>query len=189
MIDDSLQHDTGLQTIPTDEINYVRSAVKATVDAYDGTVNLYAWDEEDPILKTWMERLPGHGPAEVDIPDDLMEHLRYPEDLFKVQRYQLARYHVTNADDFYQGRRAVGGPARPGQATSSQQPPYRLFAQQHRRRQRLVAHLGLRAARQQNLASYISVNSDATSEEFGQIELLEMTDPKRTGSGHRSTTR
>ena len=58
MINDSLQEDTGLQTLPTDEINYVRSAVKATVDAYDGTVTLYAWDEDDPILKAWQGAFP-----------------------------------------------------------------------------------------------------------------------------------
>ena len=103
MIEDSLQTDTGLQTVPTDEINYVRSAVKATVDAYDGTVNLYAWDEEDPILQTWMSAFPDTVQPNSEIPESLLDHLRYPEDLFKVQRYQLARYHVTQADDFYQG--------------------------------------------------------------------------------------
>ena len=58
MTDDSLQENTGFQTLPTDEINYLRNSVKATVDAYDGTVTLYAWDEEDPILKAWKEVFP-----------------------------------------------------------------------------------------------------------------------------------
>ena len=90
-------------TLPTDEINYMRNAVKATVDAYDGTVNLYAWDETDPILQTWRSAFPGTVQDKDEIPDELLEHLRYPEDLFKVQRYQFARYHVTDAGDFYQG--------------------------------------------------------------------------------------
>ncbi len=58
MTDDSLQENTGFQTLPTDEINYLRNSVKATVDAYDGTVNLYEWDEEDPILQAWEEVFP-----------------------------------------------------------------------------------------------------------------------------------
>ena len=58
MTDDSLQENTGFQTLPTDEINYLRNSVKATVDAYDGTVTLYEWDEEDPILQAWKEVFP-----------------------------------------------------------------------------------------------------------------------------------
>ena len=69
MIDDSLASDLGLQTLPTDEINYMRNAVKATVDAYDGTVNLYAWDETDPILQAWGEAFPGVGASRDEIPD------------------------------------------------------------------------------------------------------------------------
>ena len=103
MTDDSLRRRPAFGTLPTDEINYMRNAVKATVDAYDGTVTLYEWDEEDPILKAWAG-VPRHRPGpRPRSRTTLMEHLRYPEDLFKVQRYQFARYHVTDAGDCYQG--------------------------------------------------------------------------------------
>ena len=59
MTDDSLQDESGLRTLPTDEINYMRNSVKATVDAYDGTVTLYAWDDQDPLLKAWSSAFPG----------------------------------------------------------------------------------------------------------------------------------
>ena len=182
MIEDSLQTDTGLQTIPTDEINYVRSAVKATVDAYDGTVNLYAWDEEDPILKTWMSAFPDTVQPKSEIPESLLEHLRYPEDLFKVQRYQLARYHVLQADDFYQGDERWEVPTDP-QARNSQQPPYRLFTRNDEGGSDWSLTSVFVPRGRGNLASYISVNSDATSEEFGQIDLLEMTDEGAPGPG------
>ncbi len=126
MIDDALQEDQGLQTLPTDEINYMRSAVKATVDAYDGTVTLYAWDESDPILKAWSSAFPDTVLPKSEIPEELMPHLRYPEDLFKVQRYQLAKYHVTEAGDFYQGNDRWEVPEDPNES-SRFQPPYRLF--------------------------------------------------------------
>ncbi|HEV2797283.1 MAG TPA: UPF0182 family protein, partial [Nocardioides sp.] len=97
MTDDSLQQNDGFQTLPTDEINYLRNSVKATVDAYDGTVTLYAWDETDPILKVWDEVFPELLKDRSEIPEALLSHLRYPEDLFKTQRYQFQRYHETSA--------------------------------------------------------------------------------------------
>ena len=49
---------------PDKQVSYIRNSVKATVDAYDGTVTLYAQDEKDPVLKAWMKSLPGHGQAQ-----------------------------------------------------------------------------------------------------------------------------
>ena len=75
MIADALQVDTGLQTLPTDEINYMRNAVKATVDAYSGEVSLYAWDEEDPLLRAWMGAFPGTVKPKSDMSEQLLEHV------------------------------------------------------------------------------------------------------------------
>jgi uncharacterized membrane protein (UPF0182 family) len=86
---------------PRDEVNYIRNSVKATVDAYDGTINLYTWDETDPVLKTWKKAFPGTVKEKGDIPSTLLAHLRYPEDFFKVQRELLTRYHVTDPNSFY----------------------------------------------------------------------------------------
>ena len=58
MTDDSLTQANNLPIVPTDQINYMRNAVKATVDAYDGTVRLYAWDTEDPMLRAWRAAFP-----------------------------------------------------------------------------------------------------------------------------------
>jgi uncharacterized membrane protein (UPF0182 family) len=185
MIDDSLQTDTGLQTLPTDEINYMRSAVKATVDAYDGTVTLYAWDEDDPILKAWEGAFPGTVQPKSEIPDELMEHLRYPEDLFKVQRYQLAKYHVTEAGDFYQGNDRWEVPEDPNKGGTFQ-PPYRLFVNQNGdvAGSDVWAMTSVFVPRGKgNLASYVSVNSDATSPEFGQMRVLQVTDVNAPGPG------
>ncbi|MGQ0842951.1 MAG: UPF0182 family membrane protein [Sporichthyaceae bacterium] len=86
---------------PRDEVNYIRNSVKATVDAYDGTINLYTWDEADPVLKTWKRAFPNTVKEKKDIPSALTAHLRYPEDYFKVQREMLSRYHVTDPASFY----------------------------------------------------------------------------------------
>ena len=124
---------------PRDEVNYIRNSVKATVDAYDGSVNLYTWDEADPVLKTWKKAFPDVVKDKADIPSSLLGHLRYPEDLFKVQRELLARYHVTDAQTFYGRADFWQVPRDPGTgdsqaalgatADSEAQPPYYLTLQ------------------------------------------------------------
>ncbi|MEV5000910.1 UPF0182 family protein [Nocardioides sp. LML1-1-1.1] len=185
MIDDSLQQTTtGLQTLPTDEINYMRSAVKATVDAYDGTVTLYQWDEDDPILKTWMKVFPGAVKPKADIDKELEEHLRYPEDLFKVQRFQLAKYHVTAAEEFYSGNDRWEVPEDPNASRAVFQPPYRLFSTgvDGTNDWSLTSVFKPRGA-QNTLTSYLQVNSDATTDDFGRLRLLEMADQDTPGPG------
>jgi uncharacterized membrane protein (UPF0182 family) len=81
--------------------NYIRNSVKAVVDAYTGDVTLYAFDEQDPILTAWRKAFPNlFAPAD-QIPASLRPHLRYPEDLFSIQTWIYASYHIGNPDDFY----------------------------------------------------------------------------------------
>ncbi len=87
----------------SETINYMRNSVKAVVDAYDGSVHLFQWDQKDPILTTWMKIYPDRIEPLKNISGDLMSHMRYPQDLFKVQRELLTSYHVKNASDFYAG--------------------------------------------------------------------------------------
>jgi len=112
-------------------INYIRNSVKATVDAYDGKVDLYAWDTEDPILKAWMGIFPNTVQPITNISADLMSHMRYPSDLFKVQRSILGRYHVTEAGAFYSQQDAWMTPNDPvsGVGVGRLQPPYYLTMQ------------------------------------------------------------
>ena len=180
MLDDSLTPETTFGTLPTDEINYMRNAVKATVDAYDGTVNLYAWDESDPMLEAWRNAFPGTVQDRDEIPDSVMEHLRYPEDLFKVQRYQFARYHVTDAGDFYQDNDRWEVPEDP-YVDGTYQPPYRLFVDDPSTVVDSTWSLtSVYVPRNKdNLASFVSVNSDATSDDYGQITRAAA--PQRAG--------
>ncbi len=107
------------------QINYIRNSVKATVDAYTGEVKLYAFDKSDPVLKTWMKAFPGT--VESDIPTDLRVHLHYPEDLFKVQRELIGKYHVTDPTGFYTQEDFWSVPDEPGNA-GSPQPPFYQYA-------------------------------------------------------------
>lgn len=78
---------------PHRSTRYLRDAVKATVDAYDGTVRLYAWDGTDPLLASWSAAFPGLVRPASDLPAALRPQLRYPHDLFLVQQAVLARVH------------------------------------------------------------------------------------------------
>ncbi len=82
-------------------INYIRNSVKATVDAYDGTMRFYASDPEDPILQTWGNIFTGLFRPLSEMPGDLRNHLRYPQDLFNIQSEIYRTYHMTDANTFY----------------------------------------------------------------------------------------
>ncbi|MFT4287459.1 UPF0182 family protein [Nocardioides sp.] len=183
MTDDVQQQSTGLQTLPTDEINYMRNAVKATVDAYDGTVTLYAWDEDDPILKAWSSAFPGTVKPKADIPEDLLPHLRYPEDLFKVQRYQLAKYHVTDPQAFIQGSDWWSVPEDPN-SPDHLLPPYRLFVDDRASSAEVWSmSTTFVPRRRNNLSAVMTVNSDPTTTDYGKITVLERPDQQTQGPG------
>ncbi|MFC1417360.1 UPF0182 family protein [Streptacidiphilus cavernicola] len=105
-------------------VNYVRDAVKATVDAKTGAVTLYQWDRTDPVLSTWMKAFPGTVRPYAEIGADLKSELRYPEDLFTTQQRMLADYHVTDAASFYDGGDAWQVPADPAGGGGAQPPAY-----------------------------------------------------------------
>ena len=113
------------------QINYIRNSVKATVNAYDGKVTLYQWDEKDPILKTWMKVFPDTVQPLSSMSGELLSHVRYPADLFKVQRALLGSYHVDEAGAFYSQQDAWMTPNDPvgGQGVGTLQPPYYLTMQ------------------------------------------------------------
>ena len=174
---DTLTRDRSQAALPTDEINYMRNSVKAVVDAYDGSVVLYQWDTEDPILKTWMKVFPDTVQPKSAINNDLLEHLRYPVDLFKVQRDVLTRYHVTDAQTFYEDGERWRIPTDPklGTNSSTLQPPYYLSMSRpgEDKPEFSLTSVFLPNSRQ-NLASFVSVNSEATSDSYGTLQILEL---------------
>lgn len=122
MTEDSL-NEAGGRVQPDRQVSYIRNSVKATVDAYDGTVTLYAFDESDPVLQTWMKALPGIVQPRDAISEELEEHLRYPEDLFKVQRELLARYQVDDPAQFFTNDAFWSVPSDPTVTSSIQDQP------------------------------------------------------------------
>ena len=158
-------------------VNYIRNSVKATVDAYDGTVSLYQWDEKDPVLATWSKAFPGSVKPKSDISPALLAHIRYPEDMFRVQRDILSAYHVTTADAFYGGQDFWRVPLDPSSfgSNSGNQPPYYLTMQipgQSEPTFSLYTPFVPRGGRE-NLTALAVVNSDA-GDEYGKITVLQL---------------
>ncbi|MFE9041750.1 UPF0182 family protein [Streptomyces sp. NPDC012421] len=159
------------------QVNYIRNSVKATVDAYDGTVTLYQWDTEDPVLKTWMKAFPGTVKAKADIDTDLLEHLRYPQDMFKVQRELLTRYHVTDPAQFYSGSDAWQVPDDPTNKDNVAVPPYYLSMKMPGdTEQRFSLTTTFTPNGRPNLGGFMAVDADATSKEYGRLRLLRVTE-------------
>jgi uncharacterized protein len=171
MTTDVVGRPPGVRTLPTDDINYMRNAVKATVDAYTGQVTLYAWDESDPILQAWRSAFPGTVLDRDQIPSDLLPHLRYPEDLFKVQRYQYARYHVTNSGDFFSAKN-VWQVSPDAVIKDENQAPIRMFVpDQETGRQTWSLTSSYVPNNRTNLAAFVSADSDPTSPAYGTITV------------------
>ena len=82
--------------------NYIRNSVKATVDAFDGSMTFYIVDDEDPLIRAYDRMFPTVFTAGADMPDDIRSHLRYPEDLFRVQMDMYTLYHMTDPQQFFE---------------------------------------------------------------------------------------
>jgi uncharacterized protein len=109
---DQLSNDSGLRH----RFNYVRNSVKATVDAYDGTVTFYVVEEDDPIVQAWRNAFPSLFTDASEMPEGLEDHLRYPEDMFRVQTEAWQRYHLEDPFEFYDADNAWTVARDPGTA-------------------------------------------------------------------------
>ena len=177
-----------IAALAPDKVNYIRNSVKATVDAYDGSVQLYTWDEEDPVLEAWSKVYPNSMSSMSEISGDLMSHFRYPEDLFKVQRTLLSNYHVTDASDFFSGQDFWQSPVDPTDRTDSTnkalQPPYYLTLQMPNQTSPAFSLMSTFIpggnSDRQILTGFLAADADAgntagkPADSYGQLRLLEL---------------
>ena len=191
---DALNVDPNL--VLSGQINYIRNSVKATVDAYDGSVDLYAWEPEDPLLQAWMNVYEDTVLPYSEMSAELLDHVRYPQDMFKVQREVLSRYHVDDPGDFYEANDAWSVPDDPtaGGEAGVQIPPYYMTMQmpgQDEPAFQLTTPFIPQAregATQRNvLYGFLGANGDAGTGEdgvkadtYGHLQMLEL--PRQTST-------
>ena len=163
--------------LPNKTVNYIRNSVKATVDAYDGTVTLYKWDETDPVVNTWAKAFPGSLKPKSAMSAGLLSHIRYPEDLFGVQREVLSTYHVENAGAYYGGQDFWRVPTDPSSigANNGVQPPYYTTMQMPGSKSPAfsLTTAFVPKGNRQNLTAFASVNSD-NGPDYGKISVLQL---------------
>jgi len=182
---------------PNEAVNYIRNSVKATVNAYDGSVTLYAWDTEDPILQTWQKIFPNTLHSVSEMSGDLLSHVRYPQDLFKVQRAMLSTYHVTNAGEYYNQTNAWQVPVDPTSSADAQlrQPPYYLTMQMPGQEPAFsiystyIPMVSSGSTSRNVLTGYLSANANAgssdgeVSDDYGTLTLLKIQNDSVNGPG------
>ncbi len=197
------QQNASVQQLLPERINYVRNSVKATVDAYTGEVVLYAWDAEDPLLRAWQRVFPDSVQPLSEVSGDLMSHFRYPQDLFKVQREVLQRYHVIDSGTFFTSQDFWSVPNDPTLQTSGTvasglppQPPYYLSLRMPDQETPAFSLTSTfiptsegEAPSRNILTGFLAADGDAGNEAgvvrpgYGQLRLLELTSDSIPGPG------
>ena len=187
--DSTTESSATVSELASKNANYIRNSVKATVDAYDGSVDLYVWDESDPVIKAWEKIFPGQYHQLSEISGDLMSHLRYPESLFKVQRELLTKYHVSSASQFFSGEDFWQTPVDPTESQQAQerdilQPPYYLTLQTGGSNEPVFSltssYIPAGTSTREILTGFLSVDSDAGNKKgkiganYGTLRLQEL---------------
>ncbi|MEK7770462.1 MAG: UPF0182 family protein, partial [candidate division NC10 bacterium] len=143
--------------------NYIRNSVKATVDAFHGTVTYYIADAEDPVIRTWAKAFPGLLKPFAQMPKDLQAHVRYPEDLFTIQAQMYATYHMEDPQVFYNKEDLWTIPRRQQDARTAaeMEPYYTVMRLPGEAREEFVLLNAFNPSRRDNMIAILVARSDA----------------------------
>ncbi len=149
--------------------NYIRNSVKATVDAYDGSVNLYISDAHDPLVQAYQKIFPGLLKPLTEMPDDLKAHLRYPQDLFNIQSHVFATYHMQDPQSFYNKEDLWNIPKK---NDKDMEPYYTIMrlpktGTEKERKEEFILLVPFTPAKRDNMAAWLAARSDAPN--YGKL--------------------
>ena len=155
--------------------NYIRNSVKVVVDAYHGTVELYATDPNEPVLAAYSRIFPGLFRPYAEMPEDLRRHVRYPEDLFLVQAEMYRTYHMTSPDVFYNKEDLWNFPSETvGDRRAAVEPYYVIMRLPGGDREEFLLMQPMTPANRNNMVAWLAARCDGTH--YG--ELIEYQFPK-----------
>ncbi|MGC8667499.1 MAG: UPF0182 family protein [Chthonomonadales bacterium] len=161
------------------QFNYIRNSVKAVVDAYDGTVQFFVADPQDPIIRTWQRIFPTLFTPLAQMDPTLKAHLRYPEDLFRIQRSIFTLYHITDPRVYYNKEDAWEVPADPTPPAENQseaspdegqptmQPYYVVMRLPGEQSEEFLIMTPFTPLRRQNLSAWMCARCDP--DHYGQL--------------------
>tara|TARA_Y100000310_G_C20702467_1_gene831166 strand:- start:7820 stop:10543 length:2724 start_codon:yes stop_codon:yes gene_type:complete len=153
-------------------INYIRNSVKIVVDAYNGDVTYYIIDEKDPLMKVYANIFPGQFKSFDEFPESLKEHIRYPEDLFKVQSSIYSTYHMEDPTVFYNKEDAWEIPSEiygTGQQIEVE-PYYIIMKLPGERKEEFVLMTTFTPLKKDNMNAWFAARSDG--EDYGKLLLF-----------------
>ncbi|MEM9907958.1 MAG: UPF0182 family protein, partial [Cyanobacteria bacterium P01_D01_bin.44] len=154
----------------TNDFNYIRNSVKVLVDAYDGSVNFYIADDDDPVIQTWSKIFPGMFQPLTAMPPALVKHIRYPQDYSLVQSNQLLTYHMTDPQEFYNREDQWRAPneiyANEAQVV---EPYYLIMRLPQETEEEFILLRPFTPARRNNMVAWLAARSD--DEQYGRILL------------------
>ncbi|MGE0103912.1 MAG: UPF0182 family protein [Blastocatellales bacterium] len=154
---------------PYGGINYIRNSVKAVIDAYNGDAHLYVADPDDPLIRTWSQIFPGILKPLDSMSADLRTHLRYPEDIFRLQTNVYSTYHMDQSQVFYNKEDQWEIPAvsaSDGQA-EAMEPYYTIMKLPGEQREEFILMLPFTPRRKDNLAAWMVARADG--ENYGKM--------------------
>ena len=155
------------------EFNYIRNSVKAVIDAYDGDVSFYAIDKDDPVLAVYRAALPTLFREFTDMPDDLRQHLRYPQDLFEAQVEMYSKFHMTVPQVFYNGEDLWAAPREKyGGRIINLKPYYVLIKLPGETELQFLLMTPLTPANRDNMIAWMAARSDLPG--YGELLVYKM---------------
>ncbi len=157
---------------PTEGIgNYIRNSVKTVVDAYNGTVDFYIADADDPVVKAYSAGFPGLFKPMEAMPEALRAHVRYPQDLFKVQARMYATYHMRDPQVFYNKEDLLSIPHRNvDEQELEMEPYYTIMRLPGEDEEEFVLLLPFTPNNRDNMRAWLAARSDGTH--YGKLLAL-----------------
>jgi uncharacterized protein len=147
--------------------NYIRNSVKVVLDAYDGTVEMYVADPNDPMIRVYEGIFPGVFRPLTDMPPDLRSHLRYPEDIFRIQTYIYSVYHMSSPQVFYNKEDLWEIPVLGSGGEKPMSPYYTIMRLPQEREEEFILMLPFTPGRKDNLSAWMVARSDGA--DYGQL--------------------
>ncbi|MEM9002212.1 MAG: UPF0182 family protein [Cyanobacteria bacterium P01_F01_bin.86] len=152
------------------DFNYIRNSVKVVVDAYNGSVRFFVTDPDDPIIQTWSRLLPGMFQPLSELPPQLVEHIRYPQDLYQVQSRHLMTYHMTDPQVFYNREDQWRAPNEIYGTEAQRLDPYYLIMRlPEEEAEEFILLRPFTPAQRNNLVAWLAASSDG--DRYGRLLL------------------
>ena len=156
----------------TGAINYIRNSIKIVVDAYNGTMTFYLAEPNDPIAVTIARIFPGLIHPLSSMPAGLRQHVRYPEDIFKIQSAIYTTFHMTNPQVFYNKEDQWQLPALDtGQNAAPMQPYYTIMKLPGEKQTEFIQMLPFTPRAKDNLAAWMVARSDGS--QYGRLLVFQ----------------